>query len=94
MTVHTCECPAGEPCVCGRPRGRQASPELMSENGRLGQLQGMYQRGERPTEDDIQFLQTGVRRTQNYGAAGRLLTAWGEQGLVPGYAPSGRGRVA
>jgi len=91
---HVCGCEPGQPCSCGRPRGRQANGEVASEGVRLGQLQALYVRGGTPTEDDITFLAT-VRRPQNTGDAGRLLQAFGEQGYVPGYTPRrSRGRFA
>jgi hypothetical protein len=86
--THVCECEAGQPCTCGRPRGRQVNAEMASEGIRLGQLQsGMYEAGSpHPTPGDVEFL-TSVRRPQNCADAGRLLAVWGEQGLVPGYTP-------
>jgi hypothetical protein len=85
VDTHFCTCEGV--CSCGRPRARQDNAQVASEGVRLGQLEALYRRGERPTEDDIQFLQTGIRRTQNTGTAGRLLVAFGELGHVDGYVP-------
>jgi hypothetical protein len=86
---HFCACPPGEPCGCGRPRGRQTPQQQSTARSRLAQLEQATatEPAWRPGADDWAAVSDTRLSGREGGQAGRLIMEWRNRGWDPDCPP-------